>query len=284
MVLKRILITTDFSRHALFALKRAIHIAECFQAELTCLHVINQNWLYPFKSESSHDEDTAIHEANHAFDRVLKNKVTSYPIKFITLIGRTPDQIVQYINDNGIQLVLMGTHGTYYLNDYIMGTNSESVVKRAKIPVQLIKKEPDYYYQRILVSTDFSDASKKAAETAFQLYPNAEFLLLHIADVWYGKYLDDKNQHQQFDDEMSQGLQKKLDQLLEECEVDATRFTTKFIGGYPANDIVKYASIWDAQLVVAGTRGHSLLHYILIGRTIDRLLRTSSTDMLVVPS
>lgn len=284
MTLKRILITTDFSDHANYALKRAIQIAERFQAELTCVHVINQNWIHSFKSESAHNEDTAIHEANHAFDRVLKNTATSYPIKFITLAGRAPDQINQYISDNNIQLVLMGAHGAYYLNDYVLGTNSESVIKNAKIPVQLIKNEPNYCYQRILISTDFSDASKKAAETAFQLYPDAEFLLLHIADVWYGKYLDSINQQQQFDDEMSQGLQKKLDQLLEECEVDATRFTTKFIGGYPANDIVKYASIWDAQLVVAGTRGHSLLHYILIGRTIDRLLRTSSTDMLVVPS
>ncbi|MDI9819751.1 MULTISPECIES: universal stress protein [unclassified Legionella] len=284
MALKRILITTDFSRHAHFALKRAIQIAEFFQAELTCLHVINQNWLPLIKADSSHDEESAINEAEHAFARALKDTATSYPIKFTTLTGRAPDQINQYINDNDIQLVLMGAHGTYYLNDYILGTNSESVVKQANIPIQLIKKEPDHYYQRVLVSTDLSDASKKAAETAFQLYPDAEFLLLHIADVWYGKYLDDISKNQQFDDEMSQNLQKKLDRFLEECEVDATRFSTKFIGGYPANDIVKYASIWDAQLVVAGTRGHSLLHYILIGRTIDRLLRTSTTDMLVVPS
>ena len=279
--IKRILITTDFSKHAQFALKRAIQIAERYQAELTCLHVLNQNW---FKSGSSHDEDTAIKEAEHAFAQALKNTTTSYPVKFITLSGRAPDKINQYISDNDIQLVLMGAHGTFYLNDYILGTNSESVVKNAKIPVQLVKNKPNNDYQRVLVATDFSDASKKATETAFQLYPDAEFLLLHIADVWYEKYLDDTSQRQQFDDEMSRGLQKKLEQFLEECEVDTTHFSTKFIGGYPANDLAKYASIWDAQLVVAGTRGHSLLHYILLGRTVDKLLRTSTTDMLIVPA
>lgn len=284
MVLKRILITTDFSKHALFALKQAIQIAARFQAELTCLHVINQKWRNPFQSNSSPDEKAAIDEARHAFDLILKETATDYPVKFITLTGRAPDQIIDYINDNDIQLVLMGAHGTYYLNDYILGTTSEAVVQETKIPVQLIKKEPSADYQRIIVSTDFSSSSKKATEIAAQLYPDAEFLLLHIADVWYGKYLEDTNKKQHFGDEISQSLQQKLDQFLDECAVDTSRFSTKFVGGYPANDLAKYASMWNAQLVVAGTRGHSLLHYILIGRTIDRLLRTSTTDMLVVPS
>ncbi|MCC5791152.1 MAG: universal stress protein [Legionellaceae bacterium] len=284
MAFKRILVTTDFSKHANYALKRAIEFAEQTQAELSCLHVVNQNWFHPFSLGHHNDKDAAREEAESAHAAALeKIAAQPYPVHFTVLTGRIPDKISQYVSEHQIDMVFMGAHGSYYLNDYILGTNAQSVIKHSKIPVQLIKKEPTFAYQRILVTTDFSDASKKAVETAYQLYPHAKFLILHIADVWYGKYLDDSAYSRQLDDEMGQSLENKLQLFLKSCQVDQRRFSLKFIGGYPANDIVKYAAIWNAQLVVAGTRGHSLLHYIFVGRVTERLLRTNDSDMLIVP-
>ncbi|RUQ84511.1 universal stress protein [Legionella septentrionalis] len=283
MVFKRMLITTDFSRHAAYALKRAIQVAEHAQAELTCLHVINQGWLSDLTKKENPEVPILIKKAELAHAEAMRNIVARYPVNFLVLVGRVPERINQYMHEHAIELVFMGAHGTYYLNDYILGTNAESVVNQVKIPVQLIKKEPSFSYQRILVTTDFSEVSKKATETAYQLYPHAEFLMLHVADVWYGKYLDDTKHHQHFDDEMSQALVDRLKHSLAECAVDHSRFSTKFISGYPADDIAKYAATWDAQLVVLGTRGRSLLHYILLGRVTNRLLRIINTDMLVIP-
>ncbi len=285
---KKILIATDFSKHARHALIRAIEVAEYFQAELTCVHVIHQNYLQHFTTLSSYDEakhlEDQIKKIETSFNKEIKKLSIHYPINLITLTGRVPDQINQYIDTNGIDLVLMGSHGTYYLNDYILGTTSESVIKHASIPVQLIKKTPNFSYQRILVTTDFSESSRKAAETVYQLYPNAQFLLLHVSDVWYEKQQVTTEGNQQLHDDMHHILQNKLNQFLEKSTLDPERFLPQFIGGYPSNDIVECATKWDAQLVVAGARGHSALHYILLGSVANRLLRMSHTDMLIVPS
>lgn len=267
---KRILVTTDFSMHARYALQRAVQCAVSFQAELFCVHVINQNWVDGVTAV----EQDWVHKAEEAHEQELKKIACNYPMQFIVLDGRVPDQIIQYLREKSIDLVFMGAHGTYYLNDLILGTNSEAVIKQSPVPVQLIRKDPQFHYERILVCTDFSKVSKKAIETAYKIYPNAEFLVLHVADVWYEKIVKD---------EMHQALQDKLIKFLSKCNVNASHFSVKFIGGYPADDIAQYAITWNAQLVVLGIRGHSALHYVFMGRISDRLMRINMTDMLLVP-
>lgn len=280
---KRILITTDFSRHANYALQRAIQFAKSTQAELTCLHVINQSWFNQlFETES---EAILIaqytQEAHQAYAKITKKIASPYPINFVICHGRTPDQIIEYVNQQAIDLIFMGAHGTYYLHDLILGTNAQSVIQQSKIPIQLIKKNPKQNYQRILITTDFSEASQKATETAYNAYPEAEFILLHIADVWYAKK-PQPHDKKLFSD-MQKALEKKLTQFLAKCHVNHKRFSIKFAGGYPADDIVNHALLLKTQLIVIGAKSHSLLHYILLGRVSDRLLCINPLDILIVP-
>lgn len=280
---KQILVTTDFSRHSTYALQRAIQFAEASQAELTCIHVVNDHFSLFKNEELSVLSQNQIKEAEVTFSQSLKDIDAKYPVSFRVLKGRTPDKIIQFVENNGIELIFMGAHGTYYLNDYLLGTNAQSVIKQVKTPVQLIKKEPVFPYKRILIPTDFSDSSKNAVETAYKTYPEAEFIVLHIADVWYGKKTESSKYHQELHTEMNHELQSRLERFLQSCEVDHRNFSVKFDGGYPANDIARYASLLDVQLVVAGTRGHSILHDIIVGRVTSRLLRINPTDMLIVP-
>lgn len=279
---KRMLITTDFSVHANYALKRAIQFAQLHQAELTCLHIINQNWISDLNIFGEETECIAIQKltekAEKAHAKALKKIASPYPIHFSIQTGRAPDKIIEYIQNNDIDFVFMGVHGTYYLHDLILGTNSQSVVKQIQVPIQLIKKNTQNNYQRILVTTDFSEASQKAMEMAYKAYPQAEFTLLHVADVWYKKTAVGIN------NKMNEALQNKLVKFLKKSDVDDSRFLIKFVGGYPADDIVQHALDWDAQIIVIGTKGHSFLHHILLGRVTDRLLRITPCDIMVVPS
>lgn len=267
---KRILVTTDFSAHSLYAMQRAVQFTSSVQGELNCVHVINQGWM----DGSEAVQQDWVHKAEEAHEQELKQLVSPYSMHFTVLDGRVPDEIMKFIQDNAIDTVFMGAHGTYYLNDFILGTNSEAVLKQSSIPVHLVRQPPGGPYARILVCTDFSDSSKKAIEVAYKAYPQAEFLVLHVADVWYDKMVKPH---------MHDSLQDKLTKFLADCAVDPTRFSVKFIGGYPANGIPQFATDWGAHLVVFGARGHSALYYALMGRVSERLVRVNSTDMLVVP-
>lgn len=284
---KRILIATDFSLHANYALKRAILFAKAFDAELYCLHVVNQNWTEYFNNifltENKKAIEDYIKKAESLHYKAVKKLRLSHPCEFVVQEGDTSEQILYYAKKYHMDAIFIGAHGCYYLNDFILGTNSEAVIRQAGIPVFLIRKRPSFSYRRILIPIDFSAASKKAVELAYEAYPKAKFLLLHIADVWYEKLLEDRKHRQDLHEEMVQGLERKLLLFLDDCKVKQDRFSIKFAGGYPANDIARYALTWNAHLVVAGVARHSLLHYILIGSINDRLIRINQTDMLFVP-
>lgn len=281
---KRILIITDFSDYSNFALKRAIQFAKAAKAELTCLHINNRTWMDNFNFNNEDIEITDknyIKKAEVTFNETIKKLKTRFPVKFKVLTGHATEEIVNYIKKHSIDIVFMGAHGNYYINDYFFGTSAESIIQNIDIPVQVVKKKPTFTYKRILVTTDFSNQSKRAVEIAYKAYSKAHFELLHIADVWYGR-VNDRPTNRKLNDTMSKELYKRLDNFLKSCEVEHDRFSVNFIGGYPAEDIANYACLNNSDLVVTGANSRSLLHYLLLGRVTNDLLRINPTDMLII--
>jgi nucleotide-binding universal stress UspA family protein len=55
------------------------------------------------------------------------------------------------------------------------------------------------------------------------------------------------------------------------------------VGARPANEVVKAASEEGADLIVAGSRGHSAITGLLLGSVTNRLLHIAPCPVLVVP-
>jgi nucleotide-binding universal stress UspA family protein len=51
------------------------------------------------------------------------------------LLGDPADTIIGYINDNGIEMVVMGTHGRKGLDRVLFGSVAERVIKTSPVPV-----------------------------------------------------------------------------------------------------------------------------------------------------
>jgi len=41
------------------------------------------------------------------------------------VLGRASDEVVRYANENHCELIIVGAHGRYYINDYVLGTISK---------------------------------------------------------------------------------------------------------------------------------------------------------------
>ena len=87
---KRILVTTDFSAHSLYAMQRAVQFTSSVQGELNCVHVINQGWM----DGSEAVQQDWVHKAEEAHEQELKQLVSPYSMHFTVLDGRVPDEIM----------------------------------------------------------------------------------------------------------------------------------------------------------------------------------------------
>ncbi|MGM9455283.1 universal stress protein [Legionella bozemanae] len=280
MEINNILIASDFSKHADYSLSRAVTLAEQHKATLHFLHILIQPRIGNF-SQFSIDE---LEQHNLAQKKKIEEKLLKCIKKYShnietyvsVLAGRAPDEIVRYAKENKCNIIVAGAHGKYYINDYILGTTSSSMVSHSDVPILLVKKEPSFAYNRIIITTDFSEVSKNAIEFTFKCFPNASFQLLHILDIYFTKMLLGYGQEEA-------DISHRLDDFLGECTVDQTKFQKKIMGGYIADTIVIQSEKWQADLISFGTQGHSKLQYLLTGSVAKRLLQLSTTDMLVVP-
>jgi nucleotide-binding universal stress UspA family protein len=145
---KKIMVCTDFSENSTRARITALDYAKAFDAQLVIYHVVNSRLIgYPtFANQNpeqialvqkniedgvSQELDLLVNDARREFE-----KVTSFSAS-----GAPAEEIVQFANQNGIELIIMGTHGWTGMKHMILGSTAENVVRTANCPVLTVRSE-----------------------------------------------------------------------------------------------------------------------------------------------
>ncbi|SKC43488.1 universal stress protein [Ohtaekwangia koreensis] len=144
--MKRILVPCDFSPTAVQAFELAAEIATISRGEVLVLHAIEFVAAYEtsFVAQPYTFNATVIEElekdAQKNFDEMMRSHRTDpIPVHFYTDHGPIIDTIQQFITDNEIDLVVMGTHGASGMKELFVGSNAEKIVRLSPVPVFSIK-------------------------------------------------------------------------------------------------------------------------------------------------
>lgn len=146
-------------------------------------------------------------------------------------------------------------------------------------------------FERILIATDGSKHSERAAETGIEmarLYGSA-VTALFVVDIGkeYGPLGDLVSK---VADDLVAGIRrnlkdqgematKKVEEIGEKAGIAVTR---KIEEGYPAEDILRVAKEGDMNLIVMGGIGATGLEGFLLGSVADKVVRSSPIPVLVV--
>lgn len=148
MNVKRILVPIDYSEGSEAAVRYAASLATEYDAELHVVHVYEPPAPYVnagFAAASLPETE----EMNEAQERAQLDKVqppTSVAVYRELLVGTPIDELVEYVEQNGVDLVVMGTHGRTGLERLLMGSVAEGLVRRAPCAVLTIK-DPSHTLQ-----------------------------------------------------------------------------------------------------------------------------------------
>jgi universal stress protein A len=140
---EKILCPVDFSEFTDEILAYAVNIAKRFDSELHLIHVIpNLNYFTPYESFLTPENLVAIErniegEVGKDFDKITKK--LDLPFKRIVKTGVTFVEIIDYIKDQGIDLVVMGTHGRSGIEHILIGSVAEKVVRKSPCPVLTVR-------------------------------------------------------------------------------------------------------------------------------------------------
>jgi nucleotide-binding universal stress UspA family protein len=140
---EKILCPVDFSEFTDEILAYAVNIAKRFDSELHLIHVIpNLNYFTPYESFLTPENLVAIErniegEVGRDFDKITKK--LDLPFKRIVKTGVNFVEIIDYIKDQGIDLVVMGTHGRSGIEHILIGSVAEKVVRKSPCPVLTVR-------------------------------------------------------------------------------------------------------------------------------------------------
>jgi nucleotide-binding universal stress UspA family protein len=137
-------------------------------------------------------------------------------------------------------------------------------------------------FKTIVLALDGSEGSRRGIPVAADLARREEgrIVIAHVEQDVAGK---GGAPIPVTEDEIQAEIRKQAEQLSADGIETSVEMRNVFLGG-PAHAIAEIAEGANADLIVAGTRGHSPVAGLLLGSVTQRLLHIAPCPVLVVPS
>ena len=140
---KKILIATDGSENAERAASYGIYVASATGAEVYALYVVStkhagtaravMGWTEAF-------EEYFATKGGEATDYVQNlGKDAGIKVEPVYLKGSPAEKILEYAEENNIDLIVMGTQGLTGIKRFLVGSVAENVLRHSKVPVMIIR-------------------------------------------------------------------------------------------------------------------------------------------------
>lgn len=163
--MKKILVPTDFSANAEYALKVAAKIARENDGEIILLHMLELPGQASDAVGSGKDIPEIMFFKNKAIEKLEDLMDVDYldgiPVSEAIQFEKAFEGIVSVSHKNNVDLIVMGSHGASGFQEMFIGSNTEKVVRSSDIPVLVIKKEDaDFSVKKFVFASDFSEEIK----------------------------------------------------------------------------------------------------------------------------
>ncbi|MBE9584074.1 universal stress protein [Mucilaginibacter sp. JRF] len=205
--MKTIFVPTDLSAAAENAAQYALAIARATGARVKLFNVFMVAATSPLAPQLAwplYDYDAIVESTNAELNK-LANKLTnqddSRAVDVLTDCENSAGNVAEMISDKAIDeracLVVMGTSGAGDVQQFFLGSTSNDLIGKTRLPLLLVP--PKYRFKpirRIAIATDLSEHEVEVIQSVASLarYFNAELVLFHVTDdkqaAEYGNKID----------------------------------------------------------------------------------------------
>ncbi|MGD8294304.1 MAG: universal stress protein [Desulfobacterales bacterium] len=140
---KRVLFPVDFSESSTKIVPYVQAMAEQLESEIHILFAARVfeyfTSIYVPHPSINKFEKEIIEGAEKRLYEFMDEHFSKFPNTKATVVaGDASEQIINYIEDHSIDLVIMGTHGRKGMDKIIFGSVAERVVKTSPVPVMVV--------------------------------------------------------------------------------------------------------------------------------------------------
>jgi nucleotide-binding universal stress UspA family protein len=286
MKIAKLLVAVDFSPASLAGLRRAREIAG--DGTIRLFHAIPAYpALYGDRKAMEKLYEDLRERATTQLDDIaqdLRNE-SSGPVEIEVAIGRPADEIIAAAERCRADMIAVGAHAKGAAGRLLLGTVSEEVARRSKLPVVVVRELAEgTKIARILIALDHDAPSREAAKLAVAVAESMKVPVegIHVIELpVVPSYAAGP---------LAFPMDDLTPELLEEIRCSITEETTralggksipiKFTAGPAAREIVRFAR--PSDVIVCGTHGRSALGRLAFGSVATKLLRKAPCPVLIV--
>jgi nucleotide-binding universal stress UspA family protein len=137
--LKKVLVPTDFSAASELALRYGKEMAKTFRATLYVLHVADDPVLFAVTTSSEYRAE-AVSASNVKLEQLIRGSVGDMEhVELLSKCGSAASEIIDFVKDEQIDLVVMGSHGHGAIASMLLGNVAEHVVRHSLCPVMTVR-------------------------------------------------------------------------------------------------------------------------------------------------
>ncbi len=274
----KILLATDGSEDAARATEAAVDLSKRSGAEL---HVVHAWHDVPSVYADVFIREGLKEQGQEILDEEVKRieDLGETPAGAHLREGRTSDEVISCSEELGADLLVVGSRGFGTVQRLLMGSTSEEIVHRARIPVLVLRGTAAWPPAALVVGDDYSEDAKLAATFAGNLGRlfGIEAVLVHA----HPPDLDAS-------EEMLRRAGEDLERRAAELEgALGYRPATRLVPGDAAVALLEAAAGTegpdDSTLVAVGSRGLGVVDRLRLGSTSTKVMRAARGPALVYP-
>lgn len=285
-----ILVPTDGSPCAHAGAKHGVRIARSVDATVHAVHVVNESSRLPLVESSQSSGES---EDDRTAGEQILAEVATYGgdagADVVTeLVDGTPAAALQdYLTDNDIDFVAMGTRGRSNIERHLLGSVTQRLVRTSPVPVLTVGTDgrrdvsTDRTYTDLLLPTRGGDGSELAIDHAISLAARfgATLHVLYVVDI-----RSQAAEHDTYElDSLTEELRAAVTDEIVETATNAGVETEAVIQqGTPHSAIQRYADGHGIDLIVMGTHGRGRVKRFLLGSITERTIRTANVPVVTV--
>jgi len=187
----------------------------------------------------------------------------------------------------GFDLIVIGATGEGALSRRLFGSTAQTIVRRASVPVLVVRRPAEGTYARLIAATDLSADALRAAQFATDLAQAAELTLFSALDLPPYR-IDpplgglDANERESRLESARSHVRAELVNLA--AAMGRPRARALVRDGRASHELVDAIEETRADLLSIGSHGKSRLEAGMLGSTSLHAVSEADCDVLVVPT
>ncbi|MBL6448926.1 universal stress protein [Fulvivirga sp. 29W222] len=210
--MNKILCPIDFSDSSLNAIEFAVEIGKKFRSTVTLVHIFTEHEFNEIVGEASIGRSfkellgMATTKLKKLADQINADYKSEGLLncEYHIALGELTDRITDMITEEQYDLIVMGTTGISRVRGVFVGSNTEDIIEKAKVPVLCVPEDAIYQgFNKVVYASDFMKEDKMAIQEviSFATLFDARISVLHI------NLRDDEEHYNNFIEELKSFIQ-----------------------------------------------------------------------------